>query len=191
MAAGFGRLSKAMGGHFGKLVDSFDRVLKPHIAEMFDHSAAGIDKLGEHTDSLMTILGVLGKHGSKTMERFLGFLGDATDKYADWLVEAEKSGRLQEIIDRGIDTLKDFGRAVGSAGGILHGFFKAAEEQGGASMKRFADGLEAVNKVVNGSRFQTGLKRVFWGMSQAWERFKDETRGVWGEFATSWSQSGC
>lgn len=187
MAAGFGRLSKAMGGHFGKLVDSFDRVLKPHIAEMFDHSAAGIDKLGEHTDSLMTILGVLGKHGSKTMERFLGFLGDATDKYADWLVEAEKSGRLQEIIDRGIDTLKDFGRAVGSAGGVLHGFFKAAEEQGGASMKRFADGLEAVNKVVNGSRFQTGLKRVFWGMSQAWERFKDETRGVWGEFASSWS----
>lgn len=187
MASGFGRLSKAMGGHFGKLVDSFDRVLKPHIAEMFDHSAAGIDKLGEHTDSLMTILGVLGKHGSKTMERFLGFLGDATDKYADWLVEAEKSGRLQEIIDRGIDTLKDFGRAVGSTGGILHGFFKAAEEQGGASMKRFADGLEAVNKVVNGSRFQTGLKRVFWGMSQAWERFKDETRGVWGEFASSWS----
>ena len=187
MASGFGRLSKAMGGHFGKLVDSFDRVLKPHIAEMFDHSAAGIDKLGEHTDSLMTILGVLGKHGSKTMERFLGFLGDVTDKYADWLVKAEESGRLQEIIDRGIDTLKDFGRAVGSAGGILHGFFKAAEEQGGASMKRFADGLEAVNKVVNGSRFQTGLKRVFWGMSQAWERFKDETRGVWGEFASSWS----
>lgn len=187
MASGFGRLSKAMGGHFGKLVDSFDRVLKPHIAEMFDHSAAGIDKLGEHTDSLMTILGVLGKHGSKTMERFLGFLGEATDKYADWLVKAEESGRLQEIIDRGIDTLKDFGRAVGSAGGILHGFFKAAEEQGGASMKRFADGLEAVNKVVNSSKFQTGLKRVFWGMSQAWERFKDETRGVWGEFASSWS----
>jgi hypothetical protein len=187
MASGFDRLSKAMGGHFGKLVDSFDRVLKPHIAEMFDHSAAGIDKLGEHTDSLMTILGVLGKHGSKTMERFLGWLGEATDKYADWLVEAEKSGRLQEIIDRGIDTLKDFGRAVGSAGGILHGFFKAAEEQGGASMKRFADGLEAVNKVVNGSRFQTGLKRVFWGMSRAWEQFKDETRGVWGEFASSWS----
>ena len=187
MEAGFARLSKAMGGHFGKLVDSFDRVLKPHIAEMFDHSAAGIDKLGEHTDSLMTILGVLGKHGSKTMERFLGFLGDATDKYADWLVKAEESGRLQEIIDRGIDTLKDFGRAVGSAGGILHGFFKAAEEQGGASMKRFADGLEAVNKVVNSSKFQTGLKRVFWGMGRAWDTFKDETRGVWGEFASSWS----
>lgn len=187
MASGFDRLSKAMGGHFGKLIDSFDRVLKPRIAEMFDHSAAGVEKLGEHTDSLMTILGVLGKHGSKTMERFLGWLGDATDKYADWLVKAEKSGRLQEIIDRGIDTLKDFGRAVGSAGGILHGFFKAAEEQGGASMKRFADGLEAVDKVVNGHKFQTGLKRVFWGMSQAWERFKDETRGVWGEVATSWS----
>lgn len=187
MASGFERLSKAMGGHFGKLIDSFDRVLKPRIAEMFDHSAAGVEKLGEHTDSLMTILGVLGKHGSKTMERFLDWLGDATDKYADWLVKAEKSGRLQEIIDRGIDTLKDFGRAVGSAGGILHGFFKAAEEQGGASMKRFADGLEAVDKVVNGHKFQTGLKRVFWGMSRAWERFKDETRGVWGEFASSWS----
>ena len=187
MASGFERLSKSMGGHFGKLIDSFDRVLKPRIAEMFDHSAAGVEKLGEHTDSLMTILGVLGKHGSKTMERFLGWLGDATDKYADWLVKAEKSGRLQEIIDHGIDTLKDFGRAVGSAGSILHGFFKAAEEQGGASMKRFADGLEAVDKVVNGHKFQTGLKRVFWGMDRAWGRFKDETRGVWGEFASSWS----
>lgn len=188
MEAGFARLSKAMGGHFGKLMDSFDRVLKPHIAEMFDHSAAGIDKLGEHTDSLMTILGVLGKHGSKTMERFLGWLGEATDKYADWLVKAESSGRLQEIIDRGIDTLKDFGRAVGSAGGILHGFYKAAEAEGGATMKRFADGMEQVNKAVNSAGFQTGLKRVFWGMNQAWERFKDETRGVWGEFASSWSR---
>lgn len=188
MAAGFGRLSKAMGGHFGKLIDSFDRVLKPHIAEMFDHSAAGIDKLGEHTDSLMTILGVLGKHGSKTMERFLGFLGQATDKYADWLVKAEASGRLQEIIDRGIDALKDFGRAVWSAGGILHGFYKAAEAEGGATMKRFADGMEQVNKTVNSGAFQNGLKRVFWGMDRAWTAFKDETRGVWGEFATSWSK---
>lgn len=188
MESGFARLSKAMGGHFGKLVDSFDRVLKPHIAEMFDHSAAGIEKLGEHTDSLMTVLGVLGKHGSKTMERFLGFLGEATDKYADWLVEAEKSGHLQEIIDRGIDTLKDFGRAVGSVGGILHGFYKAAEAEGGATMKRFADGLEQVNKAVNSAGFQTGLKRVFWGMSQAWTSFKAETRGVWGEFAESWSR---
>jgi hypothetical protein len=188
MEAGFARLSKAMGGHFGKLIDSFDRVLKPHIAEMFDHSAAGVEKLGEHTDSLMTILGVLGKHGSKTMERFLGWLGEATDKYADWLVKAESSGRLQEIIDRGIDTLKDFGRAVWSAGGILHGFYRAAEAEGGATMKRFADGLEAVNNVVNSAKFQTGLKRVFWGMNQAWSAFKDETRGVWGEFATSWSK---
>lgn len=188
MEAGFARLSKAMGGHFGKLVDSFDRVLKPHIAEMFDHSAAGVEKLGEHTDSLMTILGVLGKHGSKTMERFLGWLGEATDKYADWLVKAESSGRLQEIIDRGIDTLKDFGRAVWSAGGVLHGFYKAAEAEGGATMKRFADGLERVNKVVNSNAFQAGLKRVFWGMNQAWTAFKDETRGVWGEFATSWSR---
>ena len=188
LASGFDRLSKAMGGHFGKLVDSFDRVLKPRIAEMFEHSAAGVEALGEHTDSLMTILGVLGKHGSKTMERFLGFLGQATDKYADWLVKAEKSGRLQQIIDRGIDTLKDFGRAVLSAGGILHGFYKAAEAEGGATMKRFADGMEQVNQAVNSSGFQTGLKRVFWGMNQAWSSFKSETRGVWGEFAASWSK---
>lgn len=188
LASGFARLSKAMGGHFGKLVDSFDRVLKPRIAEMFEHSAAGVEALGKHTDSLMTILGVLGKHGSKTMERFLGFLGQATDKYADWLVKAEKSGRLQQIIDRGIDTLKDFGRAVWSAGGILHGFYKAAEAEGGATMKRFADGMEQVNQAVNSSGFQTGLKRVFWGMNQAWSSFKSETRGVWGEFASSWSR---
>lgn len=188
LASGFDRLSKAMGGHFGKLVDSFDRVLKPRIAEMFEHSAAGVEALGKHTDSLMTILGVLGKHGSKTMERFLGFLGQATDKYADWLVKAEKSGRLQQIIDRGIDTLKDFGRAALSAGGILHGFYKAAEAEGGASMKRFADGMERVNQVVNSSGFQNGLKRVFWGMNQAWASFKSETRGVWGEFAASWSK---
>ena len=188
MAAGFARLSSAMGGHFGKLVDSFDRVLKPHIAEMFEHSAAGIDVLGEHADSLMTILGVLGKHGSKTMERFLGFLGEATDKYADWLVKAEESGQLQVIIDRGIDTLKDFGRAVLSAGGVLRGFFKAAEAEGGASMKRFADGLEAVNRAVNGSDFQNALRQVFSGMGRAWSAFKDETSHSWASFGKSWAQ---
>ena len=188
MSSGFDRLARSMGGHFGKLVDSFDRVLKPHIAEMFDHSAAGIDVLGEHTDSLMTILGVLGKHGSKTMERFLGFLGDATDRYADWLVEAEKSGRLQAIIDRGIDTLKDFGRAVWSASGILRGFFRVAEAEGGASMKRFADGVEAVNKAVNSDGFQKALGQVFRGMGRAWSSFKVETQGVWAGFGRSWAQ---
>ena len=187
MASGFDRLSSAMGEHFGNLVDSFERVLKPHIAEMFEHSAAGIDVLGKHTDSLMTILSVLGKHGSKTMERFLGWLGQATDKYADWLVKAEESGRLQEIIDRGIDTVKDFGRAVLNAGGILKGLFKAAEAEGGASMKQFADGLAAVNTVVNGAGFQKGLKKFFWGMTQAWTAFKAETKGVWADFGQSWA----
>nr|DAO00122.1 MAG TPA: hypothetical protein [Caudoviricetes sp.] len=187
MASGFDRLSKAMGSHFGNLVDSFERVLKPHIAEMFEHSAAGIDVLGKHTDSLMAILSVLGKHGSKTMERFLGWLGQATDKYADWLVKAEESGHLQEIIDRGIDALADFGRAVLNAGGILKGFFKAAEAEGGASMERFADGLAAVNTVVNGAGFQKGLKKFFWGMTQAWTSFKAETKGVWADFGQSWA----
>lgn len=187
MASGFGRLSSAMGAHFGNLVDSFERVLKPHIAEMFEHSAAGIDVLAKHTDSLMTVLGVLGKHGSKTMERFLGWLGEVTDKYADWLVKAEESGRLQEIIDRGIDTLKNFGRAVWNTGGILKGFFKAAEAEGGASMERFADGLAAVNTVVNGAGFQKGLKKFFWGMTQAWTAFKAETKGVWADFGQSWA----
>lgn len=187
MASGFDRLSKAMGSHFGNLVDSFERVLKPHIAEMFEHSAAGIDVLGKHTDSLMAILSVLGKHGSKTMERFLGVLGEATDKYADWLVKAEESGLLQDIIDRGIDTLKDFGRAVLNAGGILKGFFKAAEAEGGASMERFADGLAAVNTVVNGAGFQKGLKKFFWGMTQAWTSFKFEAKGVWADFGQSWA----
>lgn len=188
MSEGFARLSSAMGAHFGSLLDSFDRVLKPHIGEMFEHASKGVDELASHSDSLATVLAVLGKHGSAAFERMLGWVGRLTDKYADWLVKADASGELDKRIQAGVEAFKDFGRAVLSAGGVLKGFYRAAEAEGGASMRRFADGLEAVNKAVNGVAFQSGLRRLFRGMSAAWEAFKSETKGVWGSFATSWSR---
>ena len=187
MSEGFARLSSAMGAHFGSLLDSFNKVLKPHIGEMFEHASKGVDELASHSDSLATVLAVLGRHGSATFERMLGWIGRVTDKYADWLVKADASGELDARIQAGIEAFKDFGRAVWSAGGVLKGFYRAAEAEGGASMRRFADGLEAVNKAVNGAAFQSGLRRMFRGMSEAWAAFKAQTKGVWGEFASSWS----
>lgn len=187
MNEGFARLSGAMGAHFGSLLDSFNKVLKPHIGEMFEHASKGVEELASHSDSLATVLAVLGKHGSATFERMLGWIGRVTDKYADWLVKADASGELDKRIQAGIDAFKDFGRAVLSAGGILKGFYRAAEREGGASMRRFADGLERVNKIVNGAGFQAGLGKLFRGMSEAWSGFKAETSGVWSQFAKSWT----
>ena len=182
---GFSVLGRSAGRHFGRVVDSFSRILAPRMQEMFEHSAAGLDELGSHSDSLAQVFAVLGRHGSAAFERILGALGRVTDRYAAWLTEADSSGRLQQIIDRGIQSFVDFGRAVGNAGGVLGDLWRAADKAGGATMGRLADGLERVHRTTAGEAFQSGMVKFFRGMNASWSELKVNIGGSLGGFAAS------
>lgn len=179
--------SVAAGKHFSKVLDSFGRILAPQMDRMFSHVSAGLDELGRYSDSFAVLLGVLGRHGSFAIERFLGALGRVTEKWAKWLDQADRSGRLEQIIERGIGNLKAFGRILGGIGRTLSGLFRAAEKAGGATLDRMADGLDRLAKGVNGEVFQREFSRTLEAGRKAWSGFTSQLKGSVRGFFVFWA----
>ncbi|WP_165218174.1 hypothetical protein [Schaalia sp. ZJ1691] len=181
--------SAAAGRHLGRVAESMAAVLKPRLGSMFAHAARAMDVLGAHSDSLMRVLGVLGEHGSAGLERMAAWLGEATDSWARWLTEAERTGRLQEVIDRGVEALNALGRAAKNTFRLFSGLAKVADEHGGATLGMFADGIGRWAEAVESAGFKRGFGDLLAGMTDAWNGFKKTMGHSVGEFASSISRT--
>lgn len=181
------KLSAAAGWHFGRVAESFAAIVRPSLSRMFGYAADGLNELTKHTDAFATVVDVLGRHGAQGFQRALGWLGRMTDRWAEWLSTAERTGRLQPMIDRGIKALGDLGRATKAFGQTLGGVYEVARNYGGAHLEQLADGLERWAEVTHSAGFQQGLSRVFDGMGAAWENFKSMSAASIRDMLNSWS----
>lgn len=181
-------MSSAAGKHFGKVSDSISRIVAPRFHEWVSHASAGLEEMGRHADSLAVIVDVLGRHGSRSLEDFLGWLGRISTDYANWLTEAERTGKLSMMIDRGVQSMKDLGRAAKNVGRTLSGIYEVAVKFGGADLGSMADGLGKWADVTHSSGFQTNLGHWFKGMGEAWANLKAESASHATEFLASWSR---
>lgn len=181
------KLSAAAGWHFGRVAESFAAIVRPSLSRMFRYAADGLNELTKHTDAFATVVDVLGRHGAQGFQRALGWLGRMTDRWAEWLSTAERTGRLQSMIDRGIKALGDLGRATKAFGRTLGGVYEVARNYGGAHLEQLADGLERWAEVTHSAGFQQGLSRVFDGMGAAWENFKSMSAASIRDMLNSWS----
>lgn len=181
-------LSKSAGKHFGRLSDAISRIVSPKFNQWVEHASRGLDVLGDHSDSLATVVDILGRHGSASLERFLGFLGESTSKYAKWLDQAERSGKLQSMIDRGIESTVELGRATLNFGKVFGGVYEVVSRTGGADMRRFADGLDHWQQVTHSAGFQTGLSQWLRGMDEGWTNLRSETADEFNQFWKDWSR---
>lgn len=160
--SGLEAVSTSMGGFFGNFADSIRKILGGELAGMFENVAGGVDKLSEHTDAFAQILGVLGRVGSQFFEDMMGELGKAADGWAEWLTEAEKTGKLKKMIDDAVRGLKNLWRAGKNLLGIFDGIADAAERALGADvLTTLADRLEHIQKIVHSPQFQKELTEVF------------------------------
>ena len=185
--------SEAAGRHFGRVFKSMSMIVAPRMQEMFAATAHGVDVLGTHSDSLAHVLDVLGRHGAKAFESFTDYLGRATDGWAKWLQEADKSGRLEQILSDGVRELRNFGRAGREAGRVLFGLYDVARRVGGADLGRFADGLHRAAEAVRSQGFVKGFTDSLGGAKAAWEAFKSTVGSSWGRFwlslSATWGQA--
>ena len=181
------KLSAAAGWHFGRVAESFAAIVRPSLSRMFGYAADGLNELTKHTDAFATVVDILGRHGAQGFQRALGWLGRMTDRWAEWLSTAERTGRLQSMIDRGIKALGDLGRATKAFGQTLGGVYEVARNYGGAHLEQLADGLERWAEVTHSAGFQQGLSRVFDGMGAAWENFKSMSAASIRDMLNSWS----
>lgn len=109
----------------------------------------------------------IGAVGGTYLPRMATAFAQIATSFRDWVEQAEASGKIYELIERGITNAKLFAAALGSVAGIINGVAKAAEAAGGGGLAGLAGALGALNGIVNGPAFQGALTTVFTGVFNA------------------------
>lgn len=109
----------------------------------------------------------IGAVGGTYLPRMATAFAQIATSFRDWVEQAEASGKIYELIERGITNAKLFAAALGSVAGIINGVAKAAEAAGGGGLAGLAGALGALNGIVNGPAFQGALTTIFTGAFNA------------------------
>ena len=109
----------------------------------------------------------IGAVGGTYLPRMATAFAQIATSFRDWVEQAEASGKIYDLIERGITNAKLFAAALGSVAGIINGVAKAAEAAGGGGLAGLAGALGALNGIVNGPAFQGALTTVFTGAFNA------------------------
>lgn len=105
----------------------------------------------------------LGAVGGEYLPRMAAAFTEVSNAFLSWVTQAQETGRISEIIDRGITNAKLFGGILVDVAGIINGVAKAAEAAGGGGLQGLAAAFDAINKAVNGPLMQGALTTVFEG----------------------------
>ena len=179
---GLKRTSQAAGEHFASVLVSLDKIVGPVMDRQFEHTGRALDELSKHSDGLAKVLRVLGDVGTEGFERLVGWLGRVTDRWADWLVTAQNTGRLQKILDGGLREFQALGQVVYQTGRLFSGLTAVAREAGGASVEALAGGLKHAADVVRSEGFIRGFGKTLLAARESWTHFRETVGGQWNEF---------
>lgn len=105
----------------------------------------------------------LGAVGGEYLPRMAAAFTEVSNAFLNWVTQAQETGRINEIIDRGITNAKLFGGILIDVAGVINGVAKAAEAAGGGGLQGLAAAFDAINKAVNGPLMQGALTTVFEG----------------------------
>lgn len=117
----------------------------------------------------------LGAVGGEYLPRMAAAFTEVSNVFLSWVTQAQETGRINEIIDRGITNAKLFGGILVDVAGVINGVAKAAEAAGGGGLQGLAAAFDAINKAVNGPLMQGALTTVFEG---AFAGMKNLTPGL-------------
>ena len=182
--------SKYTGEFTGHLAESLSKALDTKSLDtMFNNLNTSIRITTGTTDDLANIFRILGETGSQYLPRMSTWIADLTTKFSGWLSDIEASGRLNEIIDTGIQRLTGLGNVLLNSGKIIGHIGKIAEESGAASINSMADSLERVNTIVHGEAFSNGLTNVFTGAHKAMSTMSREIGSTFTDLAKTMSRT--
>ena len=117
----------------------------------------------------------LGAVGGEYLPRMAVAFTEVSNAFLSWVTQAQETGRINEIIDRGITNAKLLGGILVDVAGVINGVAKAAEAAGGGGLQGLAAAFDAINKAVNGPLMQGALTTVFEG---AFAGMKNLTPGL-------------
>ncbi|MFF4244302.1 hypothetical protein ACFYY2_07480 [Streptomyces sp. NPDC001822] len=163
---GVTKTATQLGGFFGSFATNLGTSLGPALNQMFTDLSDSIGIATEGTDTFASIIATLGKVGTSYLPALADWFVTIAERFDGFLKRKGDDG-LKDMIDEGIQALKDLGSVLANTGGILAGVARAATAAGGTSLGTLADALQRIHTIVDSDGFQSGLTQVFYAAHQA------------------------
>ncbi|WP_327431415.1 hypothetical protein [Streptomyces sp. NBC_01236] len=170
--AGVSKTATELGGFFGSFATNLGTSLSPALDQMFKDLSDSIGIATQGTDTFASIIATLGKVGTSYLPSLADWFVRISENFDAWLKKKGDNG-LKDMIDQGIQALKDLGSILADTGGILAGFSRAATAAGGSTLGTLADSLDRIHKTVDSEGFQKGMTDVFAAAHEAMQRIAD------------------
>lgn len=131
------------------------------FAHFLDNSKTATDSLAQAMKPLSQVFIDLTTVGSDFLPQIAKGLGDAAQKFSDFVSKSRDNGDLAAFFQRGIDTVKTLGSIVGNVFGSISAIFKGSRDEGEGMLKSLDDGTERMKDFLKSTEGQTKIKDFF------------------------------
>lgn len=161
---GLARAADDVGRFNAGILDSFDEIARNGtMAKMFGNLEGFFKQASAASRPFADALNVLGLRGSDYLPRFGGFLADISTGFRDWIVEADKAGKINVWIEKGVQSLKDMGSVGGSVIDMFKGITRAVNDAGGGGLPEFRDNMRSIADMMLAEPFRSRMATIFAG----------------------------
>lgn len=142
------------------------------INSILGNTVKGVKSLNPGVQDVTKSVIRLGDMTSSYLPRMANYVSRNATGMAQWVDEAEKSGKVTQAMEKAIEQGGYLMSSVKSLGGILKGTFGTLAE-GENGIEKFSDALSRADRAVNGVKFQATLTAWADGAKQASDKFHD------------------
>lgn len=147
------------------------------INSILGNTVKGVKSLNPGVQDVTKSVIRLGDMTSSYLPRMANYVSRNAAGMAQWVDEAEKSGKVTQAMEKAIEQGGYLMSSVKSLGGILKGTFGTLAE-GENGIEKFSSQLQRADKAVNGVRFQSTIKTWADGAKDASSLFHDSFREI-------------
>lgn len=168
MRVAFEEVSGSLGRFTAAFANAFEKQLAGGKLEaLFAGISRSFDILSTGTDAFAGALISLSAVAAKYVPRLAQWFVNISIQFDTWLKGVAEDGRLDSWMERGIKSLKDFGRAIAGISEQFYYLWKAAYAGGSGGISGFADTMQRWADIMASPKFQQATTSIFRGANEA------------------------
>lgn len=181
LTAGFEKTNVAMAKMTkGVLASISDLSKSGGLDTLFNNIDKGLTAASNGMKPFFDAFGRLAVSGSKHLEAFGNGFTRVAERFNNFIIKADESGKIDEWIIRATNNLQKLGSVLGSSGSIVSGLTRISEISGGKGLQGLADGLKGIADTVNSEPFQSQLVTILRGARKGADALGDGFSDLFG-----------
>jgi uncharacterized protein YneF (UPF0154 family) len=187
--SGFTKTGTALGTFFGNLATSFKDAFDGNVlTRMFARLNSSIRIFAGYTEPIARLFRIFGDAGTKQLPDLARWTGDLVRKFANFMQNAERAGRITVWIETAKERISDLGRVLLNTGRLFRGLARAADNATPTdALDSLANGLDRIQKYVNSGGVQRRLTGLFKAAHVMMSNIAKQSGPAFSRFITTWT----